>query len=137
MDDPKRSYEITIVRFTPDPTPMTSTFSSGQNAVTWLGDPNEVECFIEASVRQGKYCLGDFLLWCSGEYARARIGEHREHEASYTDSTFANGKVITFKDEDGSMFTQSGEVILPRGLAIDAIRAWLIDLNHPSFLRWS
>ncbi|MFC0348602.1 hypothetical protein [Undibacterium danionis] len=137
MADLNRIYEITIVRFTPDPTPTARTFSSGQNAVTWLGDPNEFECFIEASVMQDKYCFGDFLLWCSGEYARARINEHRDHDASYTESTFANGKVITFKDEDGSLFTQSGVMILPRQLAIDAIRAWLIDLNHPSFLRWN
>ncbi len=132
-----RQYELTIVRFTPDPVSLTTTLSTGPAATTWLGVPLDTDCFIEASVHQGKFSLGDFCLWCSGEYAVARIGEHRDHNASHPDSTFANGKTTTFKDDDGSLYTPSSELVLPRELALNAMRAWLIDLEHPCFLRWS
>ncbi|WP_156368572.1 hypothetical protein [Duganella sp. Leaf61] len=130
-------YELTIIRFTPDPVQRTSTLSSGPAAATWIGAPLDTDCFIEASVNEGKYSLGDFYLWCSGEYAVARIGEHRSHHASHPHNTFAIGKTITFKDDDGSLYTPSNELVLPRELALSAMRAWLIDLKHPSFLRWS
>jgi len=132
-----RKYELTIIRFTPDPMPTTNTFCSGNAALTWLAVPTDTDCFIEASVRHDDRSLGDFCLWCSGEYAVARIGEHREHNASHPDKAFATGKTITFKDDDGSLYTPPSELVLPRKLAIDALRAWLIDLRHPSFLHWS
>lgn len=132
-----RQYKLTIIRFTPTPVPMTNTFSSGNAAASWLGVPTDTDCFIEASVHQDNCSLGDFYLWCSGTYARARIGEHREHDASFPDSSLAIGDTIAFKDDDGSLYTPASELIVPRELAVRAIHAWLIDLQHPSFLRWS
>jgi hypothetical protein len=132
-----RTFELTIVRFTPEPVSMTNTFSSGHAAAASLAVHTDAECFIQVSVWQDKYSLGDFLLWCSGEYARARIGEHRSHDATDPDSAFAPGNSITFRDDDGSTFTETGAAVLPRELAVEALRAWLIDLKHPSFFRWS
>ncbi len=132
-----RRYEITIIRFTPAPMPVTKTFSTGSAAAAWLGAPLDSDCFIEASVHQDKCNLGDFCLWLSGEYAVARIGEHRDHNASNPDSTFAIGKTITFRDDDGSLYTPSSELVLARELGINAFRSWLMDLQHPSFLRWT
>jgi hypothetical protein len=132
-----RQYELTIIRFTPAPVPMTSTFSSGDAAAGWLGVPTDTDCFIEASVHQENYSLGAFYVWCSGKYAVARIGEHRKHDASHPDSSSAIGHAIAFRDDDGSLYTPLSELVLPRELAVRAIHAWLIDLEHPSFLRWS
>ncbi|WP_426103130.1 hypothetical protein [Massilia sp. TSP1-1-2] len=132
-----RQYELTIIRFTPSPVPVTETFSSGNAAATWIGIPTDRDCLIEASVWHDTDSLGDFCLWCSGAYAVARIGEHRSHDASDPDSISANSNTISFKDDDGSIYTPSSELVLPRELAVRAIHAWLIDLQHPSFLRWS
>lgn len=132
-----RRHELTLTRFTPDPVPVTKTFSSGIEAATWLGAPVETDCLIEASVWQNTYSLGDFCMWCSGAYAVARIGEHRSHDASNPDGTLAKSNTVSFKDDDGSLFTPSSELVLPRELAVRAIHAWLLDLEHPSFLSWS
>ena len=132
-----RRYELTFIRFTPEPVPVTKTFGSGIAAATWLGTPADTDCLIEASVWQDTYNLGDFCVWCSGIYAVARIGEHRTHNASNPDSALANNNTVSFKDDDGSLYTPSSELVLPRELAVRAIHAWLLDLKHPKFLNWS
>lgn len=132
-----RRYELTFIRFTPAPVAVTKTFSSGNEAAAWLGSPVDTHCLIEVSVWQDTYSLGDFCMWCSGVYAVARIGEHRSHNASNPDSTLAKSNTVSFKDDDGSLFTPPSELVLPRELAVRAIHAWLLDLEHPSFLNWS
>lgn len=132
-----RIYALTIHRFTPDPVSVTDTFNSGNEALAWLGDHSDTDCILEASVWEGGQSLGDFCLWCSGEFASARIGEHRDHNASLLASTGAISHPISFKDDDGSLFTQSSELVLPRELAMEAFRAWLIDQQQPGILRWS
>lgn len=132
-----RRYELTIVRFTRTPPRMTNVFFSESTAAAWFGTPDDAEFFCEVSVHQDNFSLGDFILWCSKQYAVARIGEHRDHSASHPDSNLAKGLVMTFKDEDGSPFTVSSELVVPRELALEAMRAWLIDQKHPPVLRWN
>ena len=116
---------------------MLETFGTGTAAVTWLGVPTDPDCLIEASVWRDNVSLGDFCLWCCEAYGVARIGEHRDHNASNLTGPLALNNVISFKDDDGSPYTPSSELVLPREAGIRAIHAWLIDLEHPGFLHWS
>jgi len=131
-----KTTEVTIIRFVPDPEPATSTFTSGAAAVTWLGVPDDIDCFIEACVHLDNVSLGDFALWCSGNFACARIGEHRDHNASHLDSNYVIGDAVTFRDDDGSIYSPPPALIVPRNLAIAALQTWLIDQKHPGILRW-
>ncbi|WP_215409369.1 hypothetical protein [Janthinobacterium sp. JC611] len=130
-------YALTIIRYTPEPTSVTGTFDTGTAAVTWLGVPTDSDCLVEASVWRDNVSLGDFCLWCSEAYAVARIGEHRDHNASNLNGPIPINNVISFKDDDGSLYTPSSELVLPREAGIRAIHTWLIDLEHPGFLHWS
>jgi hypothetical protein len=131
-----KKIEITLIRFVPEPVSVTSTVASAAEALAWLDLANDTECFIEASAWRGAFSLGDFCLWCSGDFACARIDEHREHNARHVDSTFVPPDTVTFKDDDGSAYHPPRELILPRRLATDAFRAWLVDQEHPPILRW-
>jgi hypothetical protein len=131
-----KSIELTLTRFVPEPLSMSNTVASTGEALAWLDLATDSDCIVEASARWGTFSLGDFILWCSGEFACARIGEHRGHNARHLDSAFAVPDTVTFKDDDGSIYVPPRELILPRQLATDALRAWLIDQEHPSMLRW-
>lgn len=134
LGPPTRLYELKLIRFTPEATVKRGNFSSGLAASDWLGLPHERNCLIEAFVSQDGTSLGEFYLWCGGHHAHARINEHREHYASFADK---GSNTVTFKNDDGSPFTPSGELIVPRDLAMHAIHSWLIDLKRPGFLEWS
>lgn len=131
-----KKIEITITRFAPEPVPMTATFASAVEALVWLDLVSETDYLIEASAWKGNFSLGDFCLWCSGDWACARIGEHRDHNARHLDSAFLGPDTVAFKDDDGSLYVPPRELLLPRQLATDALRAWLVDQEHPSMLCW-
>lgn len=138
-----KSIELTLTRFVPEPLSMSNTVASTGEALAWLDLVTDSDCIIEASAWlidasawRGRFSLGDFSLWCSGEFACARIGEHRGHNARHLDSAFVVPDAVTFKDDDGSIYVPPQELILPRQLATDALRAWLIDQEHPSMLSW-
>lgn len=131
-----KSIELTLTRFVPEPLSMSNTVASTDEAHAWLDLVTDSDCIIEASARWGRFSLGDFSLWCSGEFACARIGEHRGHNARHLDSAFVVPDTVTFNDDDGSIYVPPRELILPRQLATDALRAWLIDQEHPSMLHW-
>lgn len=132
-----RKYRMTIIRFNPEPASVTETFSSCEAASAWLGTPTDIECCIESTAWLGRSCIGDFYLWCSGEYAVAQIGEHREHNATNLDGALLIVHPVLFRDEDGSLYTPAPEQVLSRELAMRALHEWLVDFEHPSFLRWS
>ena len=50
--------------------------------------------------------------------------------------SFVAPDTVTFKDDDGSVYVPPRDLILPRQLAIEAFRGWLIDQAHPPMLRW-
>jgi hypothetical protein len=131
-----KSIELTLTHFVPEPLSMSNTVASTVEALAWLDLVTDSDCIIEASAWRGRFSLGDFSLWCSGEFACARIGEHRDHNARHLDSAFVAPDTVTFKDDDGSIYVPPRELILPRHLATDALRIWLIDQEHPSTLRW-
>lgn len=133
----RRRYEITIIRFEPEPVTVAETFGSSEEAAAWIDASTASDCCIDVSAWQGDFSLGDFFMWCSGAYAVARIGEHRDHNASNPDGAIVVNHPVTFRDDDGSPYIPSSELVLQRELAMRAIHEWLVDLKHPSFLRWS
>jgi hypothetical protein len=128
--------ELTLIRFVPEPIVENRTASSAAEALSWLDLATDTDCCVDASMWQGKFSVGDFLLWCSGDYACVRIGEHRSHQGTHLDSTFMAPVNIAFKDDDGSLFHPSRELIVPRQLAVDALRAWLSGQERPTMLHW-
>lgn len=132
-----RRYEMTIVRFNPAPEQVTETLFSSDAASAGVDACTDSDCIIAISAWHGNFSLGDFDLWCSGEYSFARICEHREHEASNPDGACVVNHPVSFKDDDGSLFTLPPEEVLARELAVRAMHAWLIECERPSFLRWS
>lgn len=130
-------FEITIVRFDPLPQQSTLRFPSAQPASAALVVPAEPEFFVRASAVTENVCWGEFELWCSGDHARARILEHREHDAFLLSSATPAGEGCSFRDEDGMVFFEPAEAVIPAGMGVNALRAWLIDIKHPDFLIWS
>lgn len=137
QDSGVKKIELTLIRFVPEPVPVTCTVASAAEALAWLDLAVDADCFIEASVREGNYSVGDFSLWCSGDFACATIAEHRGHDASHPDSTFVAPDTVEFKDDEGSLYRPPREHIVPRQLATEALRAWLVDQEHPPMLRWN
>jgi len=129
-------FETTIVRFTPGPASVSETFNSSDAASAWLEACTDSDCHIGVSMWFGNFSLGDYYLWCSGDYAVARICEHRGHNATHPEGPCLVDGPVSFKDEDGSLFTASSEELLPRELAVRAMHAWLAGCERPSVLRW-
>ena len=136
QDKRVRKIELTLIRFVPEPVLDISTVNSTGEALSWLDRATDSVCLIEASAWKGSFSLGDFILWCSGDFACARIGEHRSHHARHPDSTFVAPDTVAFKDDDGSLYYPSRDLVLPRQLATDALRAWLVDHEQPPMLHW-
>jgi len=128
--------ELTLIRFVPEPISEGGTVSSAAEALCWLDLATDSDCIIEASAWEGKFSLGDFILWCSGDFASARIDEHRSHQGRHLDSTFTAPDTVAFKDDDGSSYHPAGDLIVPRQLAMDALRAWLSGHERPPMLQW-
>ena len=111
QDDGIKRIELTLVRFAPEPISVTSTVDSTNEALRWLDLATEDECFIEASAWKGKFSLGDFRVWCSGDFACAHIAEHRRHDARYLDVSFVAPDNFAVKDDDGSIYHPPQELI--------------------------
>ena len=136
QDKKGRKIELTLIRFVPEPISESSTVRSAAEALCWLDLATDSDCIIEASAWEGKFSWGDFILWCSGDFASARIGEHCSHQGRHLDSTFAVPDTVAFKDDDGSSYHPAKDLIVPRQLAMDALRAWLSGQERPPMLQW-
>lgn len=131
----KRRFELMTVRFNPDQRVSHAVAKSAEQAAGLLDVPEDDFCFVRVSENEGEVCWGEFELWCAGSRARARILEHREHDAVVEEAS-GHGEDVTFRDDDGTFTVPFGQTV-PRSLAVAALRAWVKDRKHPPMLRWT
>jgi len=93
--------------------------------------------FIAIADIRGNTCWGQLLVWRSAGRALVRLNEHREHYASYPDTSSIPPGDASFLDEDGSTFYVPLANTVSVESAKEALLHWLSTGDTTSALLWS
>jgi len=130
-------YTVELVRFQPALIKQEFSFPDVAHVKKVAVQFDDETSFIAIADIRGNVCWGEFLVWRSGGRALVRLGEHREHFASYPDSSAVSQGDASFLDDDGSEFHVPRANTVSVASAKEALMHWLSTGEKTSALQWS
>jgi hypothetical protein len=130
-------YEVELIRFRPVHIKQEFSFAAAAEAARVASGLDDETSFIAIADIRDNTCWGELLIWCSGGRALVRLNEHREHFASYPDTSSIPQGDASFLDDDGSTFYIPLANTVSVESAEEALLHWLSTGGTTSALTWS
>jgi hypothetical protein len=130
-------YKVELIRFQPAPVKQEFSFSDVADVKKVAIQFDDETSIIAIADVRGNVCWGEFCVWRSAGRALVRLGEHREHFASYPDTSAVPPGEAPFLDDDGSEFHEANANTVSVYSAIEALMHWLSTGEKTSALQWS
>jgi len=130
-------YKVELIRFHPTRAKQEFSFADAAEAAEMVLEVSDEPSFIAIADISGNTCWGELLIWQSGGRALVRLNEHREHFASYPETSSITLEEVSFLDDDGSIFQVPLSNTISVSSAKEALKHWLSTGKTIGTLIWS
>jgi len=130
-------YKVELIRFHPSRAKQQFSFSAAAEATKVILEVGDEPSFIAIDNVTGNTSWGELLIWQSRGRALVQLNEHREHFASYSETSCIALEEVSFLDEDGKIFRVPLAHTISVESAKEALTYWLSTGQAISTLVWS
>lgn len=131
-----RVFEVEIIRFVSGRRLENLSFKNAEEVLETIREVNDLPTFYAVNHREGRWSLGFFMVWFSGDRALVRLDEHREHYATDPSLKNSDADEIIF-DDATETFTWRRDETVTREQAQAAFSYWLRTGTQIKSLAWS